>query len=469
MTIKTKIMATIGPASGDESTIRKMIGAGMDAARLNFSHGDHSSHGAVIDSIRRAEAAMDKPIAIHADLSGPKIRTGSLPRGMPIKLNAGDEVVFAPEGTAREGEIPITFRHLAKDVRRGSRILIDDGHISVEVKSASGDRIRAAVVDGGVLREHKGINLPGIALSTSAITERDADDLKFALSKEVDSIGVSFVQGGRDISRVRKTMEEYGRTVPIVAKIERQAALANMDEITAASDALMVARGDLGVETPIEEVPIIQKGIIERGFLSKKPVIVATQMLESMKDEARPTRAEVSDVANSVFDGADIVMLSSETSVGHDPAGAVSMMRTIIGASERSNYAHHGSYELEPDDSAVTATTRAACFAAEEAKAKAICVFTMTGRSALLVSKQRPSSNIIAIAHSDGVARRLALYWGVAPIKIRKWKSIGTMIEKGIEAIKSSRFVKKGDKVVIVCGTATAPGATNMMTVHEVR
>ncbi len=465
----TKILATIGPASAGVKTLEKMMRVGMDAARLNFSHGSYDEHTATIANIREAEKKAGRPIAIHADLGGPKIRTGAMPGGAPMDLKRGDLVTFAPDGSAQRDEIPVTYPKLADDVKAGQRILIDDGKISVQVKSVSRGKITARVTDGGALHDHKGINLPDVALSTSAITKKDESDLRFALEHGVDSIGVSFVQSPSDILRVRSIMKSAGRTVPIVAKIERGVAVARLSEIVAVADGVMVARGDLGVETPIEQVPILQRRIIDTCAAWRKPVIVATQMLESMVQESRPTRAEVTDVSNAVFEGTDAVMLSEETSVGCDPTNVVATMARIAEASESSIYIPRRAYlPDENDDTVAMATARAACFAAEEARAKAILVFTMTGSSARMVSSQRPSVDIVAITASDDAARRTAFYWGVTPLKIRPWRSIETMIEAGVAAMKKEKLARPGDHIVIVCGTATAAGATNMMKVLKV-
>lgn len=469
MNTKTKIIATIGPASDNPKIVSQLIEAGMNVGRINFSHSNYKTHKENIVKIRRAEKLLNKHVGILADLGGPKIRTGKLPNRRPIRLKNNDIITFAPEKNAKKREIPITYPNLAKDLQTGNQLLLDDGKISVVVEKITGNKIIAKVLCGGLLNEHKGINLPGIALNTSAITEKDQNDLVFALSAGVDFIGVSFVQHSTDIQSVKKIMHKEGRVIPIIAKIERQTAIQNIEEIMGVADIVMVARGDLGVETPLENVPILQKKIISLGTKFKCPVIIATQMLESMIKMDRPTRAEVSDVANSVFDGADAVMLSAETAMGHDPANAVKTMKKIIEASEKSSYHHRGTYELDhKQDAVVVATTRAACFAAEEAKAKAICVFTMTGKSALYISKQRPNIPIIGITNTDETARRLALYYGISPVKIPSWKTIDAMIISGIDVLKSGKLIRRGDKIVIVCGTTTAKGATNMIKVLEV-
>lgn len=462
---KTKIIATIGPASQDKKTLAKMIGAGMDIARLNFSHGDLKTHKQNILKIRKCEHASGKAIGIMADLCGPKIRTGKME---PMRLDAGDKAVFAPEESAGNGEIPVTYPNLASDLCEGNRLLLDDGRLAAEVIEIKNGRIFTKVIDGGILSEHKGINLPGVSLSTSALTEKDVEDLVFALSMKVDFVAISFVQRAHDIQSVRKIMRREGRVVPIVAKIERQTAIRNIDTIIKEADAVMIARGDLGVETPLEKVPILQKQIIAVCAKYKRPAIVATQMLESMIEMERPTRAEVSDVANSVFDGADVVMLSAETASGRDPANAIATMSKIINASEDSSYLPHGTYDPdEDDDTSAIAITRAACFAAEEAKARAICVFTMTGRSALFISKQRPNVDVIAITNDIGAERRLSLCWGVRAVRIPPWRTIDAMTTKGVKFLKARKLIESGDRIVIVSGMATVPGATNMIKVLE--
>lgn len=466
---KTKIIATIGPASNKQETINNLARAGMDIARLNFSHSDHKTHKENIQKIRSAEKAVGKPIAILADLCGPKIRVGALKDSKPIALSKGQILTFTPEGKASGNVIPVTYPELAKDVRAGDIILLDDGNISVKVTEVAGDSFKAKVIFGDKLKEHKGINLPDITLSRSPITKKDEEDLKFALENGSDFVGLSFVQKAEDIAKAKMLIGKAGYKIPVIAKIERRAALQNISAILKETDAVMIARGDLGVETPLERVPILQKQIITLGAKFHKPVIVATQMLESMIELDRPTRAEVSDVANSVFDGADAVMLSGETAAGKNPINALETMVGIVEASEESKYSLFGNYELEDsDDTSQFATTRAACFASDEAKAKAIVVFTMTGKSALFISKQRPRAQIIAVTSSVEVARRLNLYHGVIPLKVAPWKTIDSMISNGLKSLKDVHLVDYNDKVVVVCGTTTTPGATNMIKILKV-
>jgi pyruvate kinase len=465
---RTKIIATIGPASSDQTVIEKMVQNGMDIARLNLSHGTHREHAAVVRTIRAVERKTGKPVGILADLGGPKIRTGIIPGDAPLDLKKGDSLIFAPHGKASGREIPVTYATLATDLNPGDRLLIDDGNISVIVTSVTGDRVQTRVVEGGVLKDHKGINLPGLVLSTSAVTSKDRKDLVFAIKMRVDFIGVSFVQSAEDIDTVRNLMKKAGRIIPTVAKIERSIAIKNLDTIADAADALMVARGDLGVETPIDEVPLLQKRIIATAAKRRKPVIVATQMLESMIEHTRPTRAEVTDVSNAVFEGASCVMLSAETSIGVSPPNAVATMKKIVMTSEGSPYFLQSTYVPdENEDSIELATARAACFAADEAQAKAICVFTMTGNSARIIASQRPHTDIIAIANNEEIARRMKLYWGVRPIKISKWRSIDTMVKNGIKRAKFLGELKGKEKVVVVSGTVTAPGATNMIKILQ--
>ncbi len=466
MNKRTKIIATIGPASSHAATIESMVLNGMDVARLNLSHGTHKEHAAAIKRIRALEKKTGCHIGILADLGGPKIRTGKIPGDAPLDLKSGDLIVFAPEKIARGNEIPVTFPDLAVDLKEGDKLLLDDGNISVEVKSVEGDKIHASVIDGGVLKDHKGINLPGLVLSTSAVTKKDLKDLSFALSAKVDFIGISFVQNASDIDIVKRAMKKAGRIVPVVAKIERSIAIKNLAEIVDAADAVMVARGDLGVETPMTDVPLLQKDIIAATVSKRKPVIVATQMLESMITHVRPTRAEVTDVSNAVFESADAVMLSAETSIGINPSNAVATMKKIVMAAEESRYQPHGSYVPDAkDDTVEMATARAACFAAEEVCAKALVLFTSTGKTARLVSAQRPLVDIIATTFSDDVARRTQLYWGIKSLKIQKCASIDSMINAGLTKIRKQGIIKNGDTVVVACGTTAVAGATNMIKV----
>jgi len=466
---RTKIIATIGPASKDRTTIEKMAAGGLNVARLNLSHGTHREHTEAIRHIRAVERRTGDHIGILADLGGPKIRTGKIPGDAPLDLKKGDAIVFAPENKAEGKEIPITYPELARDLSDGDGLLLDDGNIAVEVTGISGDRIHAKVLDGGVLKDHKGINLPGLVLSTSAVTKKDEKDLAFALHAGVNFIGVSFVQSAKDIDRVHNLMRKAGRTVPIVAKIERAIAVQNLDEIADAADAIMVARGDLGSEIPIDQVPLMQKRMIAAAAKRRMPVIVATQMLESMIGHPRPTRAEVTDVSNAVFEGASAVMLSAETSIGINPPNAVATMRKIVMTAEESPYSPQASYVPDASETSIElATARAACFAADEAQARAILVFTMTGNSARIVASQRPQTDIIAIAHTDEVVRRMELYWGIHPIKIPKWKSIETMVKNGVRSAKLKGVLAGGDKIVVLSGTETAPGATNMVKIIEV-
>jgi len=469
MKSKTKIIATIGPASSNLKVVLQMIKNGLNVARINFSHGDHKTHKKSISTIRQAEKIAKIPVAILADMGGPKIRTGKFKNGASIMLRGGDNITFAPEEESSACEIPITYKELAKDVKTGDILLLDDGKISVNVRSVSGAKIAARVVCGGELKEHKGINLPDIALSASAITRKDVNDMRFALKMKVDYIGLSFVQDATDILHARKLMRRFKTRVPIVAKIERKTALKNLKSIISEADAVMVARGDLGVETPLESVPIVQKRIIMMAHKLRKPVIVATQMLESMIKLDRPTRAEASDVANSVLDGADAIMLSAETAMGHNPPLVIETMAKIADAAEESRYFPQSSFELDSQDDTVSmSTSRAACFAAEEVKASLICVFTMTGKSALYISKQRPSVKTIAITNNNSTLRRLNLLFGIHPLKIPSWRSIDLMIKDGIRVLRSAGLAMRGEKIVTVCGTTTTPGATNMIKILEV-
>jgi len=464
-----KIIATIGPASSSPKALERMVSAGMDIARLNFSHGTHEEHAETVRRIRAVERRTGRFIGVLADMGGPKIRTGLVPGGDPIELRKGAKVIFAPEGKARGDEVPISFPGLARDLKPGSMLLIDDGAISVRVTRTRGAKIETKVETGGPLHDHKGINLPGLVLSTSALTPKDERDLRFALSIGVDFIGLSFCQSAADIKKARGIMRRAKRQVPIVAKIERQIAVSRLEEIVGAADAAMVARGDLGVEIPLQDVPVVQKRIISTCAAARKPVVVATQMLESMIHSARPTRAEATDVSNAVFEGADAVMLSAETSIGADPINAVRTMAEIVGAAEDSPYIMRRTYVPDESDRSVElATARAACFAAEEAGARAICVFTQTGRSARMVSAQRPGVGIVAITESEDAARHAQIYWGVTPLCIGKWRAIDSMLKTGLAALKKARLISSEDTIVAVAGSTPVAGATNMIKVLEV-
>jgi pyruvate kinase len=414
---RTKIVATLGPATNTPEAIAELIAADVDVVRLNFSHGSHESHRVVYERVREAAARTDRVIAIMQDLSGPKIRTSALQGGAPLRLTPGEALTIAagdlPGGT---GKIYTPYAELVRSAKPGDRLLLDDGRIELRVTEA-GDELRTVVVSGGLLGEKKGINAPGVALPASAITEKDADDLRFGLELGVDYVALSFVQTAEDILCARKVMQAAGKHVPIVAKIERPAAVHNLAAILELADAVMVARGDLGLEMPLEQVPRVQKEIIRRARAAGRPAIVATQVLESMRVDPRPTRAEVSDAANAVAEGADAIMLAGETAVGAWPARTVQTLATIIREAELAPSAEH----IPPVGSPTggihgRALCEAAVTLASVGHADAIVAVTREGKTARLLSSLRPTVMVIAATASPAVAATLALFRGVCPV-----------------------------------------------------
>jgi pyruvate kinase len=416
---RTKIVATLGPASTAPATLDALIAAGVDVFRLNFSHGTHESHGQVFAAVREAASRAARHVAILQDLSGPKIRTGTLAGGQPLELCEGDELrVAVGEGPGSPGTIFTTYAPLIVSAEPGDRLLLDDGKIELFVKAKTDDALVTEVVDGGPLGEHKGINAPGVALPGGALTTKDEADLKFGLQLGVDLVALSFVQTPEDCHAAKRIMRAAGIDVPIIAKIERPQALDHLDEIVEASDGVMVARGDLGLECPLERVPRIQKTIVASARAHGKPVIVATQVLESMRTEPRPTRAEVSDAANSVDEGVDAIMLAGETAAGRYPVQAVETLREIIRDAETLAQPAVLMPTLfdEPQFLHGRAMCEAAVTLASTGQAEAIVALTKQGKTAELLSALRPRTSILTVTPSDVVARRLKLYWGVRPL-----------------------------------------------------
>ncbi len=461
---RAKIVATIGPASKDEPTLRALIEAGVDVARLNFSHGSHEMHAAMIASIRRLSDELCKPVTILQDLQGPKLRVGRLP-DEGFLLKADQQVVLTPLGsTSGSGDagkdvtlIPMDVPNLARGVAAGNRILLDDGHLELEVVKVEGDAVTARVVLGGKLSSNKGVNLPGAALGIPSFTEKDRADLEFGLEQGVDMIAISFVHQAEDIETVRaavRSMAPQKSRLPVIAKLERPEAIDHLHEIIHAADGVMVARGDLGVETSPASVPIIQKQIIEMANKHAKVVITATQMLDSMIHNPRPTRAEASDVANAVFDGSDALMLSGETASGSYPLESVKMMDAIIREAE-ANTAAWGHYACNPEEAtqdAAFAITRAANELGKDRGVAAIAVFTQTGKTALYMSKSRPQIPIMAFTPEIETYRRIGLYWGVIPYLVPYASTVETMIASVDAALLSSTPIQAGDQVVVICG-----------------
>ncbi len=476
---RTKIVCTIGPATSSEEQLERLMRAGMNVARLNFSHGTHDEHAAVIERIRRISTRLGCPIAILQDLQGPKIRVGSLQGGQPIRLVDSTQVRITTRPIAGDSQtIPTTYMHLPQDVKPGDRILLDDGLMELRVLDADATDVRCQVVHGGLLKEHKGINLPGVAVSAPALTEKDRDDLRFGIMHGVDYVALSFVRRPEDVLEARKLAHQFqaeseaeGKHVPVdiplIAKLEKPEAVMQLNAILDVVDGVMVARGDLGVEMPPEKVPLIQKRIIARCNDLGLPVITATQMLESMVTNPRPTRAEVNDVFNAILDGTDAVMLSAETATGAYPIEAVQMMVRIALETEAGD-----STARQPQCQSLTqehAVSHAARALSEETSVKAIVVLTRSGTSARLISKDRPRRPILAYTTSERIYRQLALWWGVWPHCIEIQGSTEALIEVVDQQLVEDHLVEAGDHVVIMGGVPIASRArTNFVKLHRV-
>jgi pyruvate kinase len=469
--LHTKIVCTLGPASDDEATIRAFVEAGMAVARVNFSHGTHEDHARRISIVRRVADESDRPVAILADLQGPKLRVGQLP-SEGIKLTKGETVTLrALESASEPATIPLPHPEVLREVRPGERMLLDDGLLELQVLEGDGSYVRARVLVGGVLKSRKGLSLPHTSIRMPSVTEKDEADAAFALEQEVDYFALSFVRGGDDVARLRAWLQERQSETPIIAKIEKPEALDCIDEILSASDGLMVARGDLGVEAPAEEVPIAQKRIIRACNEACKPVITATQMLDSMMRNPRPTRAEASDVANAILDGTDAIMLSGETAVGHYPLEAVQTMARIAQVTERSMpYADWLLRAQRMGSPGVTdAIAQVACEIAAELEARAIVTSTVSGSTSLRVASHRPVTPIIAPTPGLDTYRQLALVWGVEPILVDQFVHTDDMIVTVVEAARARDLVEDGDLVIITAGVPLGgAGLTNTLKVHRV-
>jgi pyruvate kinase len=454
MNRKAKIVVTMGPASQGEAIIGKLLIAGMDVARLNFSHGTHESHGSNILSLRRIAERLERPLAILQDLQGPKIRVGYLPE--PITILKGQTVQLFPETAIKPVgiSIPVDFPKLLEMVKSGDKILIDDGRLVLTVQSVGKKQVLAIVITGGLLSSHKGMNFPGVSIDIPALTEKDIDDLTFGLSMGVDAVAMSFVQTAQDVKMVRKFVKTGGENSPLlIAKLERPKALENLEEILDLVDGVMVARGDLGVEMAPEDVPSAQKRIIQVANRKGKLVITATQMLESMIHNPLPTRAEASDVANAVYDGTDAVMLSAETAIGEYPIETVVLMDRIVRQAEQ-NYdlwGHGQLLEIDEHDDAV-AIARAARELAQDRDVEGIAVFTRTGRTAILMSKTRPCVPVMAFTPVEETYRRMGLVWGVKAYRVPWADTVEGMIGHVENALRENRLVRAGGQVVIVSG-----------------
>ena len=465
----SKIVCTIGPASRDPRILKKLLQAGMDVARLNFSHGSHSEHLVCMQTLRSTAQKLRKTIAILADLQGPKIRTGVLAGGMPVQLRSGQRFTITTARVLGDStRVSTTFLPLPKEVHRGNRILLSDGLIELCVENVRGREVSCRVVNGGALGEHKGINLPGIKLRVPALTPKDRADLKFALAHGVDYVAVSFVRRPEDVLLAKSLIRRARKDTPVIAKLEKPEAIENLEEILRVSDGVMVARGDLGVEMSPERVPVAQKAIIARAREFRRPVITATQMLESMTENPRPTRAEASDVANAIFDGSDAVMLSAETASGKYPVEAASMMARIICEAEESmaDFARPA-----PQEKLKVAETVAelVCHASRELHMRWIVVFTHSGFTARLISRYRPLVPIAAFSPEAETRRRMALIWGVAPLAIPDLRKVDQLAEISQKRLLEEKLVRKGDVIAIVAGTPMGVrGTTNFMKFHVI-
>ncbi len=470
---RAKIVCTLGPATDRAQRLAQLMEAGLDVARLNFSHGTEAEHARRLRLVRRLARERARSVAVLADLQGPKIRTGRLANGKSVELKPGAAVRITTRAIVGDAQvISTTFAPLPREVRAGNRILLSDGRIELRVERVNDHEVLCRVVEGGELGEHQGINLPGVPLKISALTAKDKADLEFGLRTGVDYVALSFVRRPDDVLELKRLLKRAGREIPVVAKLEKPEAIERLDEILAVTDAVMVARGDLGVELPPEMVPMIQKRVIARANQLKVPVIVATQMLESMTEHSRPTRAEASDVANAIFDGADALMLSAETAAGKYPVEAVRMMARIIAAAEASP--RHGWYQrrrrlAEESMTVPEAIGDSVAYMSEELNLKAIAVFTQSGSSARLVSKFRPRVPVFAFSPAPEILRRAALYWGVTPMGMPHVQSTDRMVEGAAHLLRARGAVKAGDLIAVVAGTPIARrGTTNLLKVHRI-
>jgi len=469
---RAKIVGTLGPSCSTPEVFRQLLRAGLDVARLNFSHGSHAQKADLIRMVRTVSAEERKPICILADLQGPKIRTGTLENHQPVLLEAGKYLTITPreiEGTA--AIVSTVFKTLAENLERGSRILLSDGLIELFVDRVDGEDVICEIVNGGMLGEKKGINLPGIPVKVPSLTEKDEEDLIFAIGQGVDTVAVSFVRTADDVRHVKSRLVALNSDAWIVAKLEKPQAIEHLDSILEVADAIMVARGDLGVEVPPEKVPAIQKPIIRRAAEYRKPVITATQMLESMIENPRPTRAEASDVANAIYDGTDAVMLSAETAAGKYPVETVAMMAKIVAETEEQ-------IRLDPPQrrrrgrTALLSVAETICecmaHAAEDLELAAVAIFTESGSTARLLSKYRPGPPIYALSPFQKVINRSMLLWGTYPILCERFTDTDKLVDMAEEILEAEGHVQRRQIVGIVAGTRTKSGATNFMRLHMI-
>jgi len=468
---KAKILATIGPASRDPQVFEAMLAAGMDGVRINMSHGTQDEKAADIKRARAAAQKMDRPLAVLVNLSGPKIRTRALKNNEPVELKAGQ--VFTMTTRAIEGDntqVATNYDGMPKDVHAGARILLDDGAIELQVESTTATEVVTRVINGGMLGERKGINLPGVTLPIPSLTEKDRDDLKWAAQQKVDYFALSFVRSGKDCAEAKELIRQAGSSAPLIAKIEKAEAIDHLDEIIEAADGVMVARGDLGVETSVELVPVYQKQIIEQANAAGKLVITATQMLQSMVANPRPTRAEATDVANAVWDGSDCLMLSGETATGNYPVAAIATMARIVEAAETRREKSSIVERLVGRQSGRVsrALCEAAAFAADEMNARLIAVFTESGLMARRLASLRPDQRIIALTSSREVINELSLIWGVESVQTTPSRSTEEILKIGEQALLHADLVDLGETIVIMAGRLSGLGLSSSVTLYTV-
>jgi pyruvate kinase len=461
---RTKIVATLGPASSSPEVLRALVDAGMDVARLNLSHGDHEDHTARARLVREIQAEIGRPLAIIADLQGPKLRIGDLPG--PRNLLKDEEVTVVGETQAANGELPVMPAVIGEVLRPGHEVLIDDGLVRLAVEEVIGGRVRCRVVVGGEVKAHKGVNVPGVPVPIPSLTKKDLDDLEFALDLGVDYVALSFVRAAADVRDLQAIIRQHGSPARVIAKIEKAEAVEVLDEVLAESDAVMVARGDLGVEIGAATVPLLQKRIILKCLEAGKPVITATQMLESMIEHAEPTRAEASDVANAILDGTSAVMLSAETATGAYPVESIQIMDRIARTIEPEMNYRHQMPEPGEETTVGRAMSNAACDLAEALGARAIIVPTFTGRTASAVARLRPRRPIIGLSHHQTSVQQMALEWGVTPLPMPATRDVEDLWARSIETARNAGVVDPGDRVVLTAGTAVnLPGSTNVIRV----
>jgi len=465
---RTKIICTIGPASESPESIRELIKGGMDVARLNFSHGSRGEHGEKIQIIRRISEELGRPVAILQDLAGPKIRVGSVPEP-GVRLETGQTFILTSEEVdGFYDRVSVSYAGLPSEVEKGNRILISDGTIELIVKEVRNSEIYCEVVTGGLLTSHKGLNLPTRTIRTPSFTEVDREDLLFGIEHDVDYVALSFVRRSGEILEAKEVIRERKADIPVIAKIEQHEALEYIDEIIEAADGIMVARGDLGVEIPLEDVPVIQKKLIQQANVLGKPVITATQMLRSMIDSPRPTRAEAADVANAVLDGTDAVMLSEETASGRYPVKAVQFMVRIVTSAER-YFSHQRYLQRVPSKEVPESVAHAACILADHLEASAVVAPTHSGQTARYISRFRPKQPIIALSSNQKVVQRLALFWGCIPQLVPEPRDTDDMIDTSTRSALETGLVSRGDVVVITAGHPVGVvGSTNMVRVKTV-